>query len=62
LRAFVRPKTNQEGQGPAQGVGLQRKEVGEAMKKNTKKKSRCWKGYKPVKGKKPYAKGSCKKK
>lgn len=24
--------------------------------------NRCWKGYKPVKGKKPYSKGSCKKK
>lgn len=24
-------------------------------------KERCWKGYKPVKGKKPYSKGSCKK-
>lgn len=25
------------------------------------KKDRCWKGYEPVKGKKPYASGSCKK-
>ena len=25
------------------------------------KRSRCWRGYKPVPGKKPYAKGSCKK-
>ena len=25
-------------------------------------RERCWKGYKPVKGKKPYSKGSCKKK
>lgn len=25
------------------------------------KKTRCWKGYKPVKGKKAYSKGSCKK-
>ena len=24
-----------------------------------KKKGRCWKGYKPVKGKKAYTKGSC---
>ena len=23
--------------------------------------NRCWKGYKPVKGKKPFSKGSCKK-
>lgn len=23
--------------------------------------SRCWKGYEPVKGKKPYSPGSCKK-
>ena len=25
------------------------------------KKMRCWKGYKPVQGKKAYSKGSCKK-
>lgn len=25
------------------------------------KKSRCWKGYEPVKGKKAYSEGSCKK-
>jgi len=25
------------------------------------KKTRCWKGYEPVPGKKPYSKGSCKK-
>lgn len=25
------------------------------------KSSRCWSGYEPVKGKQPYAKGSCKK-
>ncbi len=31
-------------------------------KKSTKKKGRCWSGYKPVRGKKPYSKGSCKKK
>ncbi len=30
------------------------------MKKG-KKTNRCWKGYKPVKGKKAYSKGSCKK-
>lgn len=24
-------------------------------------KNRCWKGYEPVKGKKPYSSGSCKK-
>ncbi len=24
-------------------------------------KSRCWSGYKPVPGKKPYSKGSCRK-
>ena len=24
-----------------------------------KRKTRCWKGYKPVKGKRPYSKGSC---
>jgi len=27
--------------------------------KEAKKKSRCWKGYKPTPGKKPYTKGSC---
>lgn len=32
------------------------------MAKKTAKKGRCWKGYKPVPGKKPYSKGSCKKK
>ena len=26
---------------------------------NKKKKGRCWSGYKPVKGKKPYSPGSC---
>ena len=26
------------------------------------KKTRCWKGYEPTPGKKPYSKGSCKKK
>jgi hypothetical protein len=26
------------------------------------KQARCWKGYKPVRGKKPYSKGSCEKK
>ena len=26
------------------------------------KKSRCWTGYEPVPGKKPYSKGSCRKK
>jgi len=25
------------------------------------KKTRCWKGYEPVKGKKPYSPNSCKK-
>jgi hypothetical protein len=28
---------------------------------NKKRKTRCWKGYKPVKGKRPYSKGSCRK-
>jgi hypothetical protein len=26
-----------------------------------KKKGRCWPGYAPVKGKKPYSSGSCRK-
>ena len=26
-----------------------------------RKKNRCWKGYTPVRGKRPYSKGSCKK-
>ena len=30
------------------------------MKKSLRK-NRCWKGYKPVKGKRPYSKGSCRK-
>tara|TARA_E500000331_G_C17182952_1_gene681348 strand:- start:154 stop:318 length:165 start_codon:yes stop_codon:yes gene_type:complete len=29
------------------------------MKKNKKKKTRCWKGYEPVPGKKPYSDDSC---
>lgn len=33
--------------------------ISEAKKK--KKKSRCWDGYKPVSGKKPFEKGSCEK-
>jgi hypothetical protein len=31
-------------------------------KSTTKKTSRCWTGYEPVPGKKPGAKGSCRKK
>ena len=27
----------------------------------TYKKTRCWRGYEPVPGKKPYSKGSCRK-
>jgi hypothetical protein len=30
--------------------------------KTKKKTSRCWTGYEPVPGKKPYTKGSCRKK
>ncbi len=34
-----------------------------AKKKPRKKKSgRCWQGYEPVPGKKPYSSGSCRKK
>jgi hypothetical protein len=29
------------------------------MKDKPKGNNRCWEGYKPVKGKKPYSKGSC---
>lgn len=38
------------------------KKIDEALneaKKNKKKKGRCWIGYEPVPGKKPYSKGSC---
>ena len=38
------------------------KKIDEALneaKKNKKKKGRCWTGYEPVPGKKPYSKGSC---
>jgi len=31
------------------------------MRKSKTKKGRCWPGYKPVKGKRPYSPGSCKK-
>jgi hypothetical protein len=31
------------------------------MRKSKAKKGRCWPGYKPVKGKRPYSSGSCKK-
>ena len=31
------------------------------FKEYIEEKSRCWKGYKPVKGKKPYTPGSCEK-
>jgi hypothetical protein len=31
-------------------------------KSKGKSKSRCWSGYEPVAGKKPFSKGSCKKK
>lgn len=30
-----------------------------AEQKKSKKKNRCWTGYKPVPGKKPYSDGSC---
>jgi hypothetical protein len=29
------------------------------LKKNLQEKGRCWTGYKPVKGKEPFSKGSC---
>ena len=32
-----------------------------SVRANRRKKTRCWKGYKPVKGKRPYSKGSCRK-
>ena len=32
-----------------------------STKRSKKKSGRCWKGYAPVKGKKKYSKGSCKK-
>lgn len=31
-----------------------------AAKKSTKKSTRCWPGYEPTPGKKPFSKGSCK--
>jgi hypothetical protein len=31
-------------------------------KKKGKTTGRCWKGYEPVPGRKPYAKGSCRRK
>ena len=30
-----------------------------AKKKTGRKKGRCWAGYEPTPGKKPYSKGSC---
>ena len=36
------------------------KKIDETIEK--KKKNRCWEGYKPVPGKKPYSEGSCVKK
>jgi len=33
----------------------------ELMPQRNPKKNRCWKGYEPVPGKKPYSKGSCRK-
>ena len=35
--------------------------VKKSRKKKTKKRGRCWKGYKPTPGKTPYSKGSCRK-
>ena len=32
---------------------------GEGNRRSKRKKNRCWKGYKPAKGKKPYSEGSC---
>lgn len=31
-------------------------------RRRRRRRNRCWKGYRPVRGKKPYSKGSCKKK
>jgi hypothetical protein len=41
-----------------------KEKVGEVGKKNDEAEidNRCWEGYKPVPGKKPYSKGSCEKK
>lgn len=33
-----------------------------ARKSSKKKTTRCWPGYEPVPGKKPFSKGSCRKK
>lgn len=38
------------------------KKVDECCEKAKSKKGRCWEGYKPVPGKKPYSEGSCVKK
>lgn len=35
---------------------------GEGNRRSKKKKGRCWKGYEPTPGVKPYADGSCQKK
>ncbi len=37
------------------------KRRGESRGKSKKTSNRCWKGYEPVPGKKPYSKGSCRK-
>lgn len=34
-------------------------EVG--YRRSRRRKTRCWRGYRPVRGKKAYSKGSCKK-
>lgn len=42
------------------GRGLKRIQGNkDKMQESEIDENRCWKGYKPVKGKKPYSKGSC---
>jgi hypothetical protein len=46
-------------------IGKQAKWINPSLDKMSakkKRKSRCWDGYKPVPGKKPFSDGSCKKK
>lgn len=41
--------------------GREKKELGKSEKIEKKGKDRCWDGYEPVPGKKPYSEGSCRK-
>ena len=53
-----RPKTSGSG---SESYSSSSESDGGGNRRSKKKKGRCWKGYKPTPGKKPYSDGSCQK-